>query len=62
MKFKIEIECESFQEFESHLSVIKEQVELTHNRVNLDESDFAPITLKDSNCYGDHKVKIMQTP
>lgn len=61
MRALIEINCESEEELLSHLSVIRIQVKrafrkhLKNDPEYMEEPSFE---LKDSNCYGDHRVII----
>lgn len=64
MKIKIEIDCEDFNELNCHLESIKEQIKLNEDKINemLDDEHLywekRTITLQDSNCYGDHIIKV----
>ena len=56
MKIKINIECEDFDEILQHLEVIRNSVKV--RRVEIESLDDVTLTLSDSNCYGEHIVKI----
>lgn len=74
MKITINIECESIQDFHSHLlKIFEDSIILSHQKgtaIEQSEGCFDPATdeytsqdintghLDDDNCYGSHEVKI----
>jgi hypothetical protein len=62
MKVKIEIDCDwEEQNLLTHLSVIRKQIKSAFNKTGEDEIFTFGITMKDSNCYGDHIIKIFSS-
>ncbi len=66
MLIKIEIECETINEFYGHLRVLQKQIKKQTRKLKLDpikdefpsENSPIEIDLDDSNCYGTHTVII----
>lgn len=61
MNITIEIECETVSDFYAHLSTLQKNIKKQAKKLKLDPiRDKFPETveLDDSNCYGDHTVKI----
>lgn len=53
MKAKIEIECETYEEFFQHMAQIKKDL-----KRKFDQNSITPIKIEDNNCYGFHEVII----
>lgn len=74
MNIKIEIECETIQDFQSHLLKIFEQSivlnckkdrehvdgDLDPSEQSYDKSDISSGQLDDDNCYGSHEVTLLE--
>jgi hypothetical protein len=56
MKITIEIECDDYTDLMNHLSVIRMQIRAALKDKPVDHSE----TVEDSNCYGNHIIKINQ--
>lgn len=55
MIVKIDIDCETWDEVFTHLSVIRGQIRKTKNK---NPSPKRLVVLEDDNCYGSHMVRI----
>lgn len=61
MKITIQIDCDTISEFYSHLTKLREDVKKQTKKLKLDplEDEFPKtVELDDSNCYGEHYVKV----
>jgi hypothetical protein len=61
MKIKIDIECETINEFLAHLDKIKidSKKQIKKLKLNPIKDEFPKkVNLDDDNCYGEHTVKI----
>lgn len=61
MKIRIDIECETISEFYAHLSTLQLDIKKQTKKLKLNplQDEFPKtVELDDSNCYGDHTVKI----
>lgn len=60
MNLKIEIDCETFDELMTHLTVIRQSIRREFKRqgdnILSDGSAVADFELSDDNCYGEHTI------
>lgn len=61
MNIKIEIDCDTINEFYGHLTKIREDIKKNTKNLKLDplHDEFPKkVDLDDANCYGEHYVEI----
>lgn len=59
MKITIIIECEeNLQDVKTHLSVVRQQILSRLKNDSLNPTGENSIEISDSNCYGNHEIKI----
>lgn len=60
MRISIEIECDTIGEIQAHLTCLRDQVkkEMKKQKLMLDDELPLDIELEDSNCYGEHILRV----